>query len=87
MSKYQLPKGMPLRGGAMMLSPGSIVSDEDGALCVRFAPDASHVNELLPQGWFPPPNAIPLDQASYDQMRERYDAYMIVTTDPSIIRT
>jgi hypothetical protein len=30
-------------------------------------------------GGIPPPNSQPLDQATYDLMRQHYDAYSIIT--------
>jgi hypothetical protein len=86
MSRYQLPKGQPLKGGSMMLSAGSIVSDEDGVFRVVSAHDGSHVGEALPEAWIAPPDAIPLNQQSFDEMLKRYDAHVIVTYDPAIQR-
>ena len=86
MSLYQLQKGQPLKGGSMMLSAGSIVSADDGVLRVVSAHDGSHVGERLPEGWLPTADAIPLDQASYNQLKTQYDPSLIVTYDPAIQR-
>jgi hypothetical protein len=34
----------------------------------------------------PPPNAQPLDQAAYDAMRQTFQSWQIITTDPTINR-
>jgi hypothetical protein len=36
--------------------------------------------------WQPPINAQPLDQGTYDQMRQRFQSWQIITTDPAINR-
>jgi hypothetical protein len=67
----------------MFLTPGSII--EDGI--VVFSPDGSHRGERLPEGWIVPPDAVPLDQQSYDAMSELYAPAVIVTHDPAIERS
>ena len=70
----------------MFLSRGTIVDGADGVFRVVFAHDGSHVGEKLPEGWIAPPDAIPQDQESYDEMRRHYEAFRIVVTDPNIKR-
>jgi hypothetical protein len=68
--RFQLPLGQGLKGGRMFLTRGSIVDNASGSFRVTYAPDGSHVGELLPSDWIVPPDAIPMDQTAYNTMRD-----------------
>jgi hypothetical protein len=82
MARFALPFGQPLKGGAMFISRGSVVDNASGSFRVTYAPDSSHVGELLPGGWIVPKDAVPLDQTAYSTMRALYANREIVTHSP-----
>jgi hypothetical protein len=55
---------------------GTIIDDSDPAWA----------KVMESNGSFPPPNGMPLDQATFDLMRTRYEAYRIFTTGDAINR-
>jgi hypothetical protein len=86
--RFQLPNGLPLKGGRMFLTRGSVVDDASGSFHVTYAPDSSHLGELLPGGWIVPPDAVPLDQTAYNTQRALHPNRVIVTHSPvGITRT
>ena len=84
MAKYQLPRGMALRGGAFWIRPGSIIDDASGTLKVTYAPDGSNVGNAVPLPFIPPPDAIPYDQSSYNAQRALYPNRVIITHNDAV---
>ena len=82
--RFQLPFGQPLLGGRMFLSRGSVVDNASGSFRVTYAPDRSHVGELLPPGWIVPKDGVPLDQTAYTTMRALYANREIVTHNDAV---
>jgi hypothetical protein len=73
---YQLAShGWPLNGGATLVPAGTII-------------DTSQVEWSQLADVTPPPNAVPLDQATYNWMRKFYEASAIMTPPySSIVRS
>jgi len=84
MAKYQLPRGMALKGGAFWIRPGSIIDDASGTLRVTYAPDGSNVGNAVPLPFIVPKDAIPFDQSSYNAMRALYANREIVTHNDAV---
>jgi hypothetical protein len=68
--------GWPIDGGRHLIPEGTIIDTAD----------AGWAKVMQGAGSMPPPNAMPLDQQTYDLMRTRYEAYQIFTTDGEINR-
>jgi hypothetical protein len=70
---YQLAAhGWPLNGGATLLPAGTIIDTSQ--------PEWSQLANVVA-----PPNAVPLDQATYNWMRKFYEASTILTAPYSNI--
>jgi hypothetical protein len=68
--KFQLRgHGWSVDGGRHYIPEGSIIDTAD----------AGWAAIMQRHGSMPPLNGMPLDQATYDLMRQRYEAYQIVT--------
>jgi hypothetical protein len=68
--KFQLRgSGWSIDGGRHFLPEGTIIDTVD--------PGGAAI--MARHGSMPPVNAMPLDQATYDLMRQHYEAYQIVT--------
>jgi hypothetical protein len=85
MAKFQLPQGQLL--AAIFLPPGTVIDNASGVYKVTSCPlNRGLVGYSVPT-FFPGPDAIPSDQASYDLMRTRYANRRIVTfSDAGITR-
>jgi len=85
MAKFQIPKGQLL--GPIFLVPGTIIDNASGQYKVTYAPDGSNVGNTFPT-FFPGPDAIPADQASYNLQRTKYENRQIIThSNAGITRT
>jgi hypothetical protein len=85
MPKFFIPRGQLL--GAIFLPGGTVIDNASGTYKVTSCPHSpSLIGNSFPT-FFPGPDAIPFDQASYDLMRTRYQNRRIVThSDVGITR-
>ncbi len=82
MAKFMIPNGQLL--GAIFLPSGTVVDNASGTYKVTLCPlNKNLVGNSVPT-FFPGPDAIPADQASYDLMRTRYLNREIVTFNDAV---
>jgi hypothetical protein len=82
MAKFQIPKGQLL--GAIFLPPGTVIDNVSGTYKVTSCPlNTNLVGNSFPT-FFPGPDAIPQDQASYDIQRAKYLNRQIVTHNDAV---
>jgi hypothetical protein len=70
--KFQLREaGWPIKGGSVFIPQGTIIDTD--------APTGPWSPIVAALGLTPPVNAQPLDQATYNTMRNEFPAYRIIT--------